>query len=253
MRATHAVLKTALDRARKWKLIAANAAEDATAPKTSRSGSACLPAKKRHGCWPRPTGAAARFLSWTRLHRSPGAWLRFAPRRDPRPRLGRVDLDAGTITVRRTVISDEHRRPLLKDGAKTAGSVRTISLAPELIERLRRHKVLTLEQKVAWGGEYWDGPMLCFPAAGGGPMPPQSWRTGCARSSPRPASPAPSRCSLPAYPCVMADGGEDQPESGVEAARPCQRRLHARRLHHPELEEDRAAAATMQELIKGGT
>ena len=56
----------------------------------------------------------------------------------------------------------------MRDGkAKTASSLRTISLSAPMLERLRLHKVMILEQRMKWGREYASGPLLVFPAAGG--------------------------------------------------------------------------------------
>jgi integrase len=255
VRATHSVLTAALSRARKWKLIAANPAEDATAPKANQKPVRVLSRDE-----------AARVLAEADRRR----------RRDSYPGLDcivhlalgsglrrgeilglawdAVDLAAGTISVKRVVISDEQRRPMLREGAKTAGSIRTVSLAPELIERLREHKIFTLKQKVIWGREYWKGPMLCFPAAGGGPMPPQNLadrlRKILAKAGVTGAQP------LHVFRHTHA--------SWLMAAKTNPKAVSKRLGHssaaftlsvytHPGLEEDRAAAATIAEMIKTRT
>ena len=143
-------------------------------------------------------------------------------------------------------------RPLLRDGAKTRSSIRTISIAPELVERLRRHKVFTLEQKVKWGREYRDGPMLCFPAAGGGPMPPQNLadrlRKILAKAGVKGAQP------LHVFRHTHA--------SWLMAAKANPKAVSKRLGHsnvaftlsvytHPERQEDRDAAETVQKVIDG--
>ena len=172
VRATHAVLNTALERARKWKLVSANVAGDATPPKAGRKPVRALTHEE-----------AARVLSQAE-----------APRRNTYPGLDcivhlalstglrrgeicalsfdAIDLDSGTLTVNRTIIIDENRQPLLKDGAKTEDSMRTISISPDLAQRLRQHKIFTLEQRVKWGHEYASAPLMCFPEAAAGVMNP---------------------------------------------------------------------------------
>jgi integrase len=153
--------------------------------------------------------------------------------------------------LKRVVILDETRRPILREGGKTVASRRTISITPELAERLRRHKVLILEQKVAWGPEYAGGPMLCFPAIGGASLPPQllanKLRLLLGRAGIKGAQP------LHIFRHTHA--------SWLMAARTNPKAISERLGHrnvaftlatytHPTREEDRATAALMQDLIK---
>lgn len=178
VRATHSVLQTALTRARKWKFVATNVADDATPPKAARKAVRALtPVEvarllvtasepRRRGTYPGLDTIVHLALS-TGLRRGEILGLAFDA----------VDLDASTLTVKRTVIEGEDRRPLLRDGTKTPDSMRTISISGELVERLRRQKVFILEQRVRWGSEYASGPLLCFPCVGGQPMHPEALAT----------------------------------------------------------------------------
>ena len=148
---------TALTRARRWKLIGVNPAEDATPPK----------AKNKRSVRSLTRDEASRIL----------AAADNPPRRDIYPGLSlivhlalgtglrrgellglafdAIDFETGRLTVRRTVIEDKDRQPLLRDGkAKTASSLRTISLSAPMLERLRQHKVMILEQRMKWGRDY---------------------------------------------------------------------------------------------------
>ena len=86
-----------------------------------------------------------------------------------------VDLEDGKVAVKRTLIEDEDRTPLLREKAKTASSLREVTIPSRLVERLRVHKAFILEQKLKWGRDYAPGPMLVFPEAGGGPPNPSTW------------------------------------------------------------------------------
>ena len=175
VRATHSVLKNALNRARKWKLIPTNPALDATAPKArqkpvralTRDEAALVMAeadrKRRPDAYP-GLDCIVHLLAGTGLRRGEVLGLSFDD----------IDLDELTISIRRVVIYDEHRQAVIRDQGKTNAARRTISITPDLADRLRRHRAIILEQKLAWGREYAPGPVLCFPLIGGAPMPPQA-------------------------------------------------------------------------------
>ena len=81
-----------------------------------------------------------------------------------------IDLDAGTLDVRRTLqrAGGEFRF----FGTKTPRSRRTLSLAPPLVEQLRSHRnrqfAERLASSAAWEGERWDD--LVFATEVGGPL-----------------------------------------------------------------------------------
>jgi integrase len=83
-----------------------------------------------------------------------------------------VDLDAGTLTVRRALKKDG-KGGLYTDEPKTAGSSRTIHLPGPLADVLRRHRTRQAEQRLAFGhgwGRGWGE--LVFTSSIGTPMDP---------------------------------------------------------------------------------
>lgn len=84
-----------------------------------------------------------------------------------------LDLDAGLLTVKRTVINVNHRS-VLRETAKTANSLRTIAISPALVELLREQKVRVQAAALQWGKGYLREPMFLFPGLGGEPGSPQS-------------------------------------------------------------------------------
>ena len=64
-----------------------------------------------------------------------------------------IDLDAGTITIKRVVL-DIDNAPLLRDVTKSESSARTISIPPALVELLREQKARVLEAALKWGKGY---------------------------------------------------------------------------------------------------
>ena len=90
----------------------------------------------------------------------------------------RLDLDAGTLEVRRTVVTGAHNEAVLRERrTKTETSARTIAIAPELVELLRRQRVFISEQMLIWGKDYAREPLFVFPEAGGHVMKPDTLTT----------------------------------------------------------------------------
>ena len=85
-----------------------------------------------------------------------------------------VNLEGGTIDIRRTVVSGEGRKAILREKAKTEDSVRSITIPPALVERLRDHWTFTAHQMLQWGKDYLRDPLFVFPEAGGAMMHPDS-------------------------------------------------------------------------------
>src|SRR5262249_62392161 len=63
---------------------------------------------------------------------------------------GDLDLEAATLTVRRTVV-EIAGRPVERAGGKSAAALRTISIPPALVALLRAQKARVQEQALAWG------------------------------------------------------------------------------------------------------
>jgi integrase len=73
--------------------------------------------------------------------------------------LDAVDFEAGTITVRRSVVYDLDRKPLLRDNiVKSDDSYRTVTLDTAVMDRLRARKAWIAEQKLAWGKSLFRRP-----------------------------------------------------------------------------------------------
>src|SRR5262249_3246989 len=83
-----------------------------------------------------------------------------------------IDFEAGTVTVRRTVLEIAHQ-PVEREGGKSAAALRTISIPPALVAMLRGQKARILEQALAWGPSYSRSPLYCFPAPDGKAMAPK--------------------------------------------------------------------------------
>ena len=170
MRATHAVLKTAMTRARRWKLIGTNPADDAQPPKakSKRSVRSLTREEATESLQPSTTRRAATSIPglpcwciWRLAAGCGGANCSGSA-------FDAVDFDTGLLTVKRTVIEGTDRLPILREGkAKTAGSLRTIRLSAPMLDRLRQHKVTILEQRMKWGQDYAEGPLLVFPLSAG--------------------------------------------------------------------------------------
>lgn len=173
----HRCIHTALEQARKWKLIGENPARDATPPSPSPSSARAMSDDEISRVWQAALKAQAGgkaypgidcvvlLMMLTGLRRSEVLGLCWDA----------IDLDAGKIAVRRTLIVGENGRPVLRERAKTARSLRTVSIPAVLAERLRAHWAFTAEQMLAWGADYCRAPMLVFPEAGGSMPNPGTW------------------------------------------------------------------------------
>lgn len=88
-----------------------------------------------------------------------------------------IDLDAMTITIRRTVINSRENIPVLReDVTKTDAGQRVISIPAELVPLIKRQQVWVKEQMMAWGrADYQTEPLLLFPDLGGAPRKPSTF------------------------------------------------------------------------------
>jgi integrase len=84
-----------------------------------------------------------------------------------------IDFDAGTLTIRRTVLEVDHQ-PLLVETTKTEASERTIIIPRLLIDLLREQKARVIQAALLWGKGYRREPMLVFPRLDGEPRTPQA-------------------------------------------------------------------------------
>jgi integrase len=162
----HRVLHTALERARRWKLIGENPAKDANAPtpqKTKVKSFSDLEIEKLLTAAksdPETYVIVALFLACG-LRRSELLGIAWDS----------IDLDAATLTVRRTVVEVGHA-PVLREQTKTEESQRTIAIPAAMVELLREQKTRVLASALKWGRGYRREPMLAFPGLAGEPMKP---------------------------------------------------------------------------------
>jgi integrase len=164
----HRLLHTALGQARKWKLIAYNPAADATAPtvpfEQARGFTAAEITRLLELARPDlETSAMLALLLTTGLRRSELLGLA----------LDTVDLDAGTVTIRRAV-TEVRGKAVLREVPKSKSAQRTLSIPPEVVALLRVQKARVLELALQWGAEYSREPMFLFPGLAGVPMRPMA-------------------------------------------------------------------------------
>jgi integrase len=156
----HRVLHTALERARKWKLIGENPAKDANAPSPQKARVKNFDA-----------GQVEKLLAAAK--RDPETYvitallLTCGPRRSEVLGLAFdcVDLDGATLTIRRTVVEVGHA-PVLREQTKTDGSERTIAIPAALVELLREQKTRVQEAALKWGKGYRRDPLFVFRSRG---------------------------------------------------------------------------------------
>jgi len=164
----HRLLHTALGQARKWKLIAYNPASDATAPtvpfQQARGFTAAEIERLLELARPDPElTTVLALLLITGLRRSELLGLA----------LDAIDLDTGTMSVRRAV-TEVRGKAVLREVPKSKSAMRTLGIPPELVALLRAQKARVLEQALQWGAEYSREPMFLFPGLAGVPMRPMA-------------------------------------------------------------------------------
>ncbi len=151
----HRVLHTALEQARKWKLIGENPARDAKAPKVGKAAPKAFTesevARLLEAAGNRENYIVLSVLLVTGIRRSEllGAAL------------DAIDFDAGTLTVKRVVL-DVKNKPLLRDVPKTESSARTLNIPPPLVELLREQRAAVLQGALKWGRGYRTEPRFLF-------------------------------------------------------------------------------------------
>ena len=164
----HRMLHTALEQARKWKLIAHNPAADATPPsvphKKARGYTEDEIARMLKAAEDDPEGyCVLALLLTTGMRRSELLGLG----------LDTVDLDQATLDIRRTVTQVKNKA-VVREVAKTKSSYRTLGIPAAVVLLLRAQKARVLESALAWGSEYSREPMFLFPGMAGVPMLPMS-------------------------------------------------------------------------------
>jgi integrase len=164
----HRVLHCAFEQARKWRHIAENPARDASPPSPGKSPVKAFTDEEVNRL-------LDEALSYDpELHLAIACLLACGMRRSELLGLAFdcVDLDAGRITIRRSVIETTYREPVLRAHGKTESSLRTIAIPAALTEMLRKQKIKVQEAAIAWR-DYQREPLLVFPGLHGGPSSPQ--------------------------------------------------------------------------------
>jgi len=87
--------------------------------------------------------------------------------------LDAIDLEAGTVSVRRTV-TEVRGKAVLREIPKSKSAWRTLSIPLEVVALLRAQKAKVLELALQWGAEYSREPMFLFPGLAGVPMRPMA-------------------------------------------------------------------------------
>ena len=140
----HRVLHTALEQARKWKLISENPARDATAPSPAKAPARAFTAAEVQRLLAAAAGdrimtTVVSLLLVTGIRRSELLGLAWDA----------IDLDAGTITIRRAVIQVRNT-PVLREQPKTNAGWRIIGLSAGVVDLLRAQKRMC--SKPRWPG-----------------------------------------------------------------------------------------------------
>ena len=133
----HRVLHTAFEQARKWRHVAEVPARDASPPSAGKS-----PVQAFTDDQVRRLFAEAASYD-PELHLAIACLLASGMRRSELLGLAFdcVDLDAGRISIRRTVVETTYLKPALRERSKTKSSLRTIAIPAALTAMLRKRKV----------------------------------------------------------------------------------------------------------------
>jgi integrase len=117
-----------------------------------------------------------------------------------------VDLEAGTLTVRRT--GNRRGRRYIEGPPKSARSKRTLMLPAMLAKELREHRALINAERLRLGSA-WADEGRCFPGDGGGPLGATTLRGVLANALDRAGLPSARIHDLrhSAASNVLADGG----------------------------------------------
>lgn len=162
IRLIHAPLRQALAQAVRWEKIHKNPADGVKLPKRrpteKRALSEAEVAKLRAAAKGSPLEALWLFMLDSGCRPGEALGLRWTD----------LDLDAETVTIRGAAAQDEHGCFHLSAHAKTAGSRRTLTLDPNTIEALRRHRLAQSQHALKAGARFDRSLGLVFPNVGGG-------------------------------------------------------------------------------------
>lgn len=180
VRYVHVILHRAFRDAMRWDRIVRNPCTSADPPKPGKSHRSTM------RTW--SADELAGFLSATAGDRLSAAWWLLAMTGMRRGEvLGltwkAIDLDGGTLSVRRTLVTTQARRAgdpgMAWSEPKTDKGWRTVALDAETVAELRAHRTRQLEERLAAGPEY-DDQDLVITTVFGKPVHPKtlSWYFG---------------------------------------------------------------------------
>jgi integrase len=158
-------LHQALDFAVRQGLLSWNVADRADPPKSKRKEAAHWTAPEsriflQHVADDRLVAAYV-TVSTTGMRRGELLGLRWAD----------VDLDEGTLAIRRTLVTVDYR--LVESESKTEAGLRTIAIGPATVAALRAHRARQAQERLAFGPDWLDeGRVFC--REDGGPIHPQA-------------------------------------------------------------------------------
>jgi integrase len=172
VRYIHTIVRKALQTAVKWQLVQRNAADAAEPPKAraaSRVAGSTEPTT-----WSRQE--VARFLEATREHRHHAAFTLLATTGMRRGEVlglvwNAVDLEAGRLSVGRSLVDVDPRLGAMWSEPKTARSRRTVALDAATVAVLRTHRARQAEERLWMGAGYTDSGLL-FAMPDGQPIHP---------------------------------------------------------------------------------
>jgi integrase len=163
------VCHNALEQARRWRLVGENVARDVKPPvvgKSQATAYAVADIDKLYDAARSPEMVLAiALLATTGTRRSELLGLAFDA----------IDMANATITIKRTVIEarvDGVRVRIVRPIAKTKASLRTFSIARELVDMLIEHRKRLLETALALGPTFAREPLYLFPGSDGLPIMP---------------------------------------------------------------------------------
>jgi integrase len=163
------VCHNALEQARKWRLVSENVARDVKPPAVGKSEAMAYAAadfdKLYDAARSQEMLLAIALLATTGMRRGELLGLAFDA----------IDMTNATITIKRTVIEarlDGVRKRIVRSVAKTKSSLRTFSIARELVALLVEHRKRLLETALALGPTFAREPLFLFPGLDGLPIMP---------------------------------------------------------------------------------
>lgn len=181
VRDVHRTLHKAFGDAVRWGHLSRNPAAAAEAPALSK---VAADARSAQHVW--TAAELGRFLAAIEDHRYGPVFHLTAMTGARRSevlavRWSDVDLEAARIRFGRTLVRDADGTYVLTDGTKSTASARTVALDPATVERLRRHRVQVLEDRMAVGGAWQDLDLL-FHRGDGAPVSPPAVSQGFKRA-----------------------------------------------------------------------